>query len=109
MAGTLSDLLKNTLLIVGALFPTVNPIGNAPIFLSFNARAVQPVPNRAGKDDRPERPDSDPHLDLHWYPHPDVLWHLAARGAGRRRAGGDFNWLGAPSGFRREGSDMLRL
>jgi multiple antibiotic resistance protein len=35
MAGTLSDLLKNTLLIVGALFPTVNQIGNAPIFLSL--------------------------------------------------------------------------
>jgi multiple antibiotic resistance protein len=35
MAGTLSDLLKNTLLIVGALFPIVNPIGNAPIFLSL--------------------------------------------------------------------------
>jgi multiple antibiotic resistance protein len=35
MAGTLSDLLKNTLLIVGVLFPIVNPIGNAPIFLSL--------------------------------------------------------------------------
>src|SRR6202049_459282 len=35
MAGTLSDLLKNTLLIVGALFPIVNPIGNTPIFLSL--------------------------------------------------------------------------
>src|SRR3984893_4559152 len=35
MAGALGDLLKNTLLIVGALFPIVNPIGNAPIFLSL--------------------------------------------------------------------------
>ena len=35
MAGALSDLIKNTLLVVGALFPIVNPIGNAPIFLSL--------------------------------------------------------------------------
>ena len=35
MAETLSDLAKNTLLIVGALFPIVNPIGNTPIFLSL--------------------------------------------------------------------------
>jgi len=35
MADALSDLIKNTLLIVGALFPIVNPIGDAPIFLSL--------------------------------------------------------------------------
>lgn len=35
MTDTLSDLAKNTLLIVGALFPIVNPIGNTPIFLSL--------------------------------------------------------------------------
>src|SRR5258707_4570373 len=35
MNGALSDLVKNTLLIVGALFPIVNPIGNTPIFLSL--------------------------------------------------------------------------
>jgi multiple antibiotic resistance protein len=35
MADTLSELVKNTLLIVGALFPIVNPIGNTPIFLSL--------------------------------------------------------------------------
>jgi multiple antibiotic resistance protein len=35
MAGPLSDLAKNTLLVVGALFPIVNPIGNTPIFLSL--------------------------------------------------------------------------
>src|ERR1700733_15021162 len=35
MEDTLSDLAKNTLLIVGALFPIVNPIGNTPIFLSL--------------------------------------------------------------------------
>src|SRR5208283_2400812 len=35
MADPLSDLAKNTLLIVGALFPIVNPIGNTPIFLSL--------------------------------------------------------------------------
>src|SRR5713226_5252492 len=33
--GLLSELAKNTLLIVGALFPIVNPIGNTPIFLSL--------------------------------------------------------------------------
>ena len=32
---TLSELVKNTFLIVGALFPIVNPIGNTPIFLSL--------------------------------------------------------------------------
>src|SRR5207302_11422860 len=35
MAGTLSDLVRSTLLVVGALFPIVNPIGNTPIFLSL--------------------------------------------------------------------------
>jgi multiple antibiotic resistance protein len=35
MPSALSDLIKNTLLIVGALFPIVNPIGNTPIFLSL--------------------------------------------------------------------------
>jgi multiple antibiotic resistance protein len=35
MTGALSDLAKNTLLVVGALFPIVNPIGNTPIFLSL--------------------------------------------------------------------------
>jgi multiple antibiotic resistance protein len=35
MAGALSDLIKNTFLLVGALFPIVNPIGNTPIFLSL--------------------------------------------------------------------------
>jgi multiple antibiotic resistance protein len=35
MAGALSDLIKNTLLVVGALFPIVNPVGNTPIFLSL--------------------------------------------------------------------------
>ena len=35
MADPLSDLAKNTLLVVGALFPIVNPIGNTPIFLSL--------------------------------------------------------------------------
>ena len=35
MDGALSDLSKNTLLVVGALFPIVNPIGNTPIFLSL--------------------------------------------------------------------------
>jgi multiple antibiotic resistance protein len=35
MNRALSDLLKNTLLVVAALFPIVNPIGNTPIFLSL--------------------------------------------------------------------------
>lgn len=35
MPVTLSDLFKYTLLVVGALFPIVNPIGNTPIFLSL--------------------------------------------------------------------------
>jgi multiple antibiotic resistance protein len=35
MPAALSDLVKNTLLVVGALFPIVNPIGNTPIFLSL--------------------------------------------------------------------------
>ena len=35
MPGPLSDLAKYTLLVVGALFPIVNPIGNTPIFLSL--------------------------------------------------------------------------
>src|SRR5690242_15956057 len=35
MEGPLSDLAKNTLLVVGALFPIVNPIGNTPVFLSL--------------------------------------------------------------------------
>ena len=35
MNAALSDLIKNVLLVVGALFPIVNPIGNTPIFLSL--------------------------------------------------------------------------
>src|SRR5271165_6774574 len=35
MPGPLTELVKNTLLVVGALFPIVNPIGNTPIFLSL--------------------------------------------------------------------------
>jgi len=35
MVTPLSDLAKYTLLVVGALFPIVNPIGNTPIFLSL--------------------------------------------------------------------------
>lgn len=35
MNGAITDLVKNTLLVVGALFPIVNPIGNTPIFLSL--------------------------------------------------------------------------
>src|ERR1051326_2885179 len=35
MSGPLSDLAKDTLLVFGALFPIVNPIGNTPIFLSL--------------------------------------------------------------------------
>jgi len=35
LAGALGELVKNTLLIVGTMFPIVNPIGNTPIFLSL--------------------------------------------------------------------------
>src|ERR1700758_2732684 len=35
MPGALTDLAKYTLLVVGTLFPIVNPIGNTPIFLSL--------------------------------------------------------------------------
>src|ERR1700683_1912239 len=35
MPDAFSDLAKYTLLVVGALFPIVNPIGNTPIFLSL--------------------------------------------------------------------------
>ena len=35
MTDSLSDLTKYTLLVIGALFPIVNPIGNTPIFLSL--------------------------------------------------------------------------
>src|SRR4026208_550955 len=35
MTNSLNDLLKDTFLVVGALFPIVNPIGNTPVFLSL--------------------------------------------------------------------------
>jgi multiple antibiotic resistance protein len=35
MATALRDLAESTFLVVGALFPIVNPIGNTPIFLSL--------------------------------------------------------------------------
>src|SRR6266404_3484371 len=35
MNSALSELTANTLLVVGALFPIVNPLGNAPIFLTL--------------------------------------------------------------------------
>jgi multiple antibiotic resistance protein len=37
MPGALSELAESTLLVVGALFPIVNPIGNTPIFLSLTS------------------------------------------------------------------------
>src|SRR5215831_4400685 len=46
MQDGFSDLARHTLLVVGALFPIVNPIGNTPIFLtltrglSAHARAI---------------------------------------------------------------------
>ena len=33
--GALGDLVQNVLLVLGAMFPIVNPIGNTPIFLSL--------------------------------------------------------------------------
>lgn len=35
MIPTITDLVKNTLLVVGTLFPIVDPLGNTPIFLSL--------------------------------------------------------------------------
>ena len=35
MHGAASEIIRSTLFIFGALFPIVNPLGNAPIFLSF--------------------------------------------------------------------------
>lgn len=35
MPSAFSELVKNTLLVVAALFPIVNPVGNTPIFLSL--------------------------------------------------------------------------
>jgi hypothetical protein len=35
MRSGLLDLLRTSLLIIGALFPIVNPLGNAPIFLAL--------------------------------------------------------------------------
>src|ERR1051325_9663030 len=35
LTDSLSDLLKNIFLVVGGLFPIVNPIGNTPIFLTL--------------------------------------------------------------------------
>lgn len=35
MTGALGDLAKYTFLVVGAMFPIVNPIGNTPIFLAL--------------------------------------------------------------------------
>src|ERR1700740_3219079 len=42
MGGAWSDLATNTLLVVGALFPIVNPIGNTPIFLSLTRGLSEP-------------------------------------------------------------------
>jgi multiple antibiotic resistance protein len=35
MSGAFSDFIRSTLFIFGALFPIVNPLGNAPIFLTL--------------------------------------------------------------------------
>ena len=35
MPGAFNDLVANALLVVGALFPIVNPLGNTPIFLTL--------------------------------------------------------------------------
>src|SRR5882724_3763086 len=35
LSSSLSELIASTLLVVGALFPVVNPLGGAPIFLTL--------------------------------------------------------------------------
>src|SRR5271154_4347249 len=37
MTGALTELAKNTLLVVAALLPIVNPLGSAPIFLTLTS------------------------------------------------------------------------
>ena len=37
--GLFGDVIKTTLLAVAALFPIVNPVGNAPIFLNLTRGA----------------------------------------------------------------------
>jgi multiple antibiotic resistance protein len=38
MLTSLAEFLKNALLVIGALFPIVNPLGTAPIFLTLTGR-----------------------------------------------------------------------
>ena len=58
MADPTSDLAKYTLLVVGALFPIVNPIGNTPIFLSLTRGLSGHGRKVLARMDRPQRPDS---------------------------------------------------
>jgi hypothetical protein len=47
--SALSELAANTLLVVGALFPIVNPLGNTPIFLTLTRDLSGPgAPNSHG-------------------------------------------------------------
>jgi small neutral amino acid transporter SnatA (MarC family) len=43
VTGSFSQLVSSTLLVVGALFPIVNPLGNAPIFLMLTSHADSPT------------------------------------------------------------------
>ncbi len=87
-AGSEQNSLSMTLLIVGALFPIVNPLGNAPHLPGLDARASAPRPGPRCRGRFAKRLHPARGLDPDRVPHPGLLRHLDSGGAGGRRPGG---------------------
>jgi multiple antibiotic resistance protein len=81
MPLALAGLAKYALLVVGTLFPIVNPIGNTPIFLSLTS----------GLSGRARR------VLARMIALNGLILILAAGGAGGRRVAGDLHGLDAAS------------
>ena len=95
MDGSLGDLTKYTLLIVGSLFPIVNPIGNTPIFLSLTrglSREGRNVLSRMIALNGLILILASIFIGTHILA---FLWHLAASGSGGWRTGGGLYRLDA--------------
>ena len=83
------EALKSILLILSALFPIVNPLGGAPIFLTLTRNY-----SGRGRMKLSRKVAINSLLVLYRNAHSDVLRYFYPCGASGRRAYRDFEWLG---------------
>ena len=100
MNSALSEVVASTLLVVGALFPIVNPLGNTPIFLMLTRGLSEQGRAKLARTIAVNGLVLMVAIDFHRHPHPRVLRNFAPRSAGGRRAGGGFDRVGVTAPFR---------